>query len=172
MSPVLLTDVDRFVIPTAVIDRTDAALREAGRRGAEKFVLWTGHVIGRVFAAAAAYVPDQVPHRLADGVCVTVDGDALHALNKWLYEHQQTLAVQVHTHPTRAYHSDTDDTYPIVTQRGGLSLVVPDFAAAGIRGSGTALYRLSGSGWHRQRSWTARRLLLLDGEPPGDGATA
>jgi len=162
MIAVVLTDVQRFVIPAAVLDRTDEALREAGRRGAEMFVLWTGHVVDATFTAATAYVPDQVPHELADGLCVTVDGDALHQLNRWLFEQQQTLAVQVHTHPTRAYHSATDDTFPIVTQRGGLSLVVPDFATAGVRGPGVAVYRLSESSWKRQRRRPTRRLLLLE----------
>jgi hypothetical protein len=162
MTPVLLADVEQFLIPSEIIDATDQALRDAGRRGAEMFVLWTGHVREDVFTAATAYVPEQQAHQLSDGLCVTVPGPALHALNRWLYDRQQTLAVQVHTHPTDAYHSRTDDTYPIVTQRGGLSLVVPSFAVAGIRGPGTALYRLNGKGWQRLRRRPANKLLLLD----------
>jgi len=161
MSAVLLADVTRFVIPTDVIDSTDQELRAAGRRRCEMFVLWTGHVSDGVFTAATAYVPEQQAHQLSDGLCVTVSGSALHGLNRWLYEQQQTLAVQVHTHPTDAYHSRTDDSYPIVTQRGGLSLVVPSFATAGVRGPGTALYRLNGRGWQRLRRRPANRLLLL-----------
>lgn len=165
MTAVMLADVEQFVIPAKVVDATDEALREAGRRGDELFVLWTGHVITGTFTAAAAYVPYQVAHQLADGLCVTVPGQELHALNRWLYEQQQTLAVQVHTHPTRAYHSTTDDTYPIVTQRGGLSMVVPDFAATGVRGPGTALYRLGQGGWRQLRRRAARRLLVLKDIP-------
>jgi hypothetical protein len=162
VSTVVLTDVQRFVIPAEVLDRTDEALREAGLHGAEMFVLWTGHVVDATFTAATAYVPEQVAHELADGLCVTVDGNALHELNRWLFEQQQTLAVQVHTHPTRAYHSSTDDAYPIVTQRGGLSLVVPDFGTAGVRGQGVALYRLGERSWKQQRRRPTRRLLLLE----------
>lgn len=54
----------------------------------------------------------------------------------WLTEFWKTLAAahrsvkaQVHTHPGRAFHSATDDEWPIVSQPGFLSLVVPDFAA-------------------------------------------
>jgi hypothetical protein len=157
----LLSDVVRFVIPRDVCDLTDATLRDAGRQHAEVFALWTGNIENGTFTAAGVYVPDQIAHELAEGLCVTVDGEALHTLNLWLYQNRQTLAVQVHTHPTRAYHSTTDDTYPIVTQRGGLSLVVPDFASNGVRGPGTALYRLGNDGWRRTRRGAARRLLRL-----------
>lgn len=162
MNAVLLAEIERFRVPASVIDATDRALREAGRRRAEMFVLWTGHVTGKTFTAATAYVPEQQAHQLSDGLCVTVDGQALHELNRWLYQCRQVLAVQVHTHPTEAYHSSTDDTYPIVTQRGGLSLVVPDFAARGVSGSRTALYRLDTHGWQRVRPRPSRRLLELN----------
>ncbi len=161
MSLVMLADVKRFIIPANVVEVTDQVLRDAGRRRAEMFVLWTGHVVDNTFTATFAYVPEQVAYALADGLCVTVLGDALHTLNKWLYEHGYALAVQVHTHPTRAYHSTTDDAYPIVTQRGGLSVVVPDFAAAGVRGPGTAVYRLGEGGWRRLRRHATRRLLTF-----------
>ena len=84
-----------------------------------------------------------------------VEADELHRLNVWLYENAERLAIQVHSHPTEAFHSDTDDAYPIVTTLGGLSLVVPDFARYGVRGPETALYRLSSAGW--QGALTNRR---------------
>ena len=49
-------------------------------------------------------------------------------LNVLLHERNLTLVAQLHSHPTNAYHSSTDDTYPIVTRAGRISLVVPDFA--------------------------------------------
>jgi hypothetical protein len=92
-------------------------------------------------------VPKQTAYKLREGLCVRVDGSELHRLNVWLYENSERLAIQVHSHPTEAYHSETDDTYPIVTTRGGLSLVVPDFCRNGVRGAATALYRLNHEGW-------------------------
>ncbi|HEY2053445.1 MAG TPA: hypothetical protein VGH14_05875 [Solirubrobacterales bacterium] len=76
-----------------------------------------------------------------------VDGDALHELNLWLYEHHETLAVQVHAHPTDAFHSETDDAFPIVTALGGFSIVAADFARKGLLCADTAVYRLSREGW-------------------------
>jgi hypothetical protein len=76
-----------------------------------------------------------------------VDGDELHKLNAWLYEANEVLAVQLHCHPTNAYHSDTDSTYPIVTTVGGASVVIPDFCRHGLLASGTRIYRLTDRGW-------------------------
>lgn len=89
----------------------------------------------------------------------------------WLYDNGQRLGAQVHSHPTRAYHSDTDDAYPIATQRGALSLV-PHFATDGIRGRGVATYRLTASGWSRQSWWSARTLVRHQKSTDANGASA
>jgi hypothetical protein len=107
------------------------------------------------------YVPDQESMKLPDGVCVRVDGDALHALNVWLYQEQQVLAVQIHTHPGKAYHSETDDAFPIVTTLGGLSLVVPRFCRDGVMCRDAALYRLNPRGWERVATRDAKQLLRM-----------
>jgi hypothetical protein len=38
------------------------------------------------------------------------------------------IRFQVHTHPMEAFHSQTDDDYPIIHKPGFLSLVIPNFA--------------------------------------------
>lgn len=154
--------VVRFLVPRSVADETDAQLRDAGRSGYERFVLWSGVISLNEFHVRTMHVPRQRAYRLTEGLCVRVEGDELHLLNVWLYEHEERLAIQVHAHPTQAYHSETDDTFPIVTTRGGLSLVVPDFARRGVRGIGTALYRLSASGWDEQPADLSRRLLEIE----------
>ena len=76
-----------------------------------------------------------------------VKGEELHKLNAWLYTAEQVLAVQIHCHPGEAYHSETDNRFPIVTAVGGASVVVPDFCRHGLLTQGTAVYRLSDKGW-------------------------
>lgn len=95
----------------------------------------------------SGHVPRQTAYKGPDGLSVRVHGDELHRLNAWLFEADEVLAVQLHCHPTRAYHSETDSTYPIVTALGGASVVVPDFCKDGILTSGTRIYRLSENGW-------------------------
>ena len=141
--------IKRLIIPAEVIDATDDQLREAGKDQVERFVLWSGVVEGDVFRVKTAHVPAQTAYRLMSGLCVRVGGDALHQLNVWLFHAHEQLGVQVHSHPTDAYHSDTDDTFPIVTTRGGISVVVPDFGRAGVCGPGVAWYRLNEFGWQQ-----------------------
>jgi hypothetical protein len=38
------------------------------------------------------------------------------------------VRVQVHTHPEEAFHSETDDVFPLLHEVGFLSLVIPSFA--------------------------------------------
>ena len=142
-----LQNVMNFSVPGAVVDTTDVSLRAAGEEGYELFVLWTGVRSGVHLEVEHAYIPDQHSYRGSEGLHVRVDGKELHDLNRWLYEHHQTLAAQVHTHPTDAYHSETDDAFPIVTALGGLSIVVPYFGRDGLRGSGVVGYRLASNGW-------------------------
>ncbi len=165
MTTATLESIDEFRLPAAVVDATDDALRDAGTHGVECFVLWVGRADGNRFQVHHAWVPAQRAYRMPDGLCITVDGDELHRLNKWLYGHTMTLGAQVHSHPTEAYHSDTDSAYPIVTQRGGLSIVVPDFGRRGLRGRGVKSYRLDATGWRHLRPRVVRRLVQIHPDP-------
>ena len=154
--------IREFVVPGDLCDGCDEQLREAGATGNERFVLWSGVIRDERLLVRTMHVPRQRAFRRERGLCVRVEADELHRLNVWLYEHRERLAIQIHSHPTAAFHSDMDDAYPIVTTRGGLSLVVPDFARNGVRGPGTALYRLSGSVWQGLSPSEARRVLHLE----------
>ena len=155
--------IREFVVPADLCDTTDRQLREAGLDGNERFILWSGIIQGDRLLVTTMHCPKQTAYRLARGLCVRVEADELHRLNVWLYENTERLAIQVHSHPADAYHSDTDDAYPMVTTLGGLSLVVPDFARYGVRGRQTALYRLSATGWEDVSPTDARRVLRLGG---------
>jgi hypothetical protein len=157
-----LESITKFVVPGSVVQDTDTQLRAAGVSRCECFVLWTGVREDRTFRVRTGHVPRQKAYQFPEGLCVRVDGDELHRLNVWLFENHEELAVQVHSHPTEAYHSDTDDTYPIVTMRGGLSLVVPDFAHTGLRGPGVASYRLGFSGWNELSENEVRGLIQFE----------
>ena len=140
--------VSVFSVPSAVIGRTDQALRDAGQDRCEAFVLWSGVIRGNALEIRTAHIPRQTAYRSKDGVCVRVDGPELHRLNVWLYEHKEALAIQVHSHPKEAYHSETDSSYPIATVAGAVSIVVPDFGRGGVRGPGVAVYRLERGIWN------------------------
>ena len=142
-----LRGVRRFRIEASAIRETEEAIRSAGQDGYESFVLWSGTRDEDTFTVAKVHFPEQTSYQFDSGLCVRVNGPELHRLNVWLYEAQQVIGVQVHSHPTDAYHSDTDDTYPIATLDGSLSIVLPFFGRDGWKSSGIAAYRLGQGGW-------------------------
>jgi hypothetical protein len=142
-----LDHVGRLLVPVEALKRTENSLRAAGREGFELFVLWSGTPEGDAFCVKTPHVPRQTAYRSRRGLLVRIEGDALHELNRWLYEHGETLGAQVHAHPSDAYHSETDDSYPIVTVLGGFSIVAADFARRGLLCEDTAVYRLTPNGW-------------------------
>lgn len=152
----------RFIVPRGVTEFTDKALRAAGRRRYEAFVLWSGVLQESSFVVRNAHAPEQTAYRSNDGVCVRVDGVELHRVNVWLYEHSEMLGVQVHSHPADAFHSDTDDSYPIATTAGALSIVVPDFGRRGVRGAGVAVYRFDAKRWNRLGPHAQGELLTFE----------
>ena len=154
--------IREFLVPADICETSDQELRDAGSHGNERFILWSGVVRDERFLVRTMHSPKQTAYRLPSGLCVRVEADELHRLNVWLYENGERLGVQVHSHPTEAFHSDTDDAYPMVTTLGGLSLVVPDFARYGVRGRGTALYRLSDTGWNALSPAHARCILQTE----------
>lgn len=130
-------------------------LRRVGLQGAEGFALWAGVLQDEVFRVTHTRIPVQHHLRTDDGILVVVDSDELLRTNLWLYERGLILVAQLHSHPTDAYHSETDDALPIVATVGGLSLVAPDFARRPFSLADYAVYRLSIRSCH----------LLLDHPP-------
>lgn len=127
-----LTSVNELLIPNLVLKPTLEFLAQKGVQGHEGFVVWGGHRLDDdTLQFTSCYVPEQTAHKTPDGLLVVVDGDALFRMNRAFYERGEIAAGQVHTHPTDAYHSSTDDHYPLVTLRGALSLVIPNFAKDG-----------------------------------------
>ena len=157
-----LQGVSQVLIPKSLADKTQVNLRAAGLTGNEGMVLWSGVQKGATFEVLNITIPRQRGIRSSEGVCVVVDGDALHELNIATYKRGERLFAQVHTHPGRAYHSEMDNQYAIITAPGGLSLVVPDFAVRDFSVGDCAVYRLSSSGrWHEVRKRDAVSLIQV-----------
>ena len=144
-----LSDVKKFQITSSDIHETVVAIRDAGKAGYELFVLWSGIVDESTFVVKKVHVPRQESHITENGLYVIVSGDELRSISMELYETGQILGAQVHSHPDKAYHSEMDDTYPMVATGGALSIVLPFFGRHGFRAKGIATYRLRKEGWVR-----------------------
>jgi hypothetical protein len=158
-----LTHVETFLVPRRCVDEAHAHLALVGRGGLEGFALWAGALEGDVFRVVDTIIPEQKGLRSDLGVCVTVDGRELHRINVWLHNRGLTLVAQLHSHPTEAYHSNTDDTYPIATTTGSLSLVIPDFAVAPFSLETCVVYRLlPPRGWVELSPEDVGRLIVIE----------
>ena len=111
------------VLPPSLLRDTYAQLRDCGQGRRECHLFWIaswsdpGRII-RVVHSKHTTTP----------VLVEIDMEWLNAFFLELADRGECIRVQVHSHPGRAFHSTTDDTWPAVRMRGYLSLVIPDFA--------------------------------------------
>ncbi len=139
-----LLNVERIIVPIKCIEDVYLHLRECGLKRLEGVALWAGIHMDTVFEIKATLIPKQISSRTEDGLLYSVDGEELHRINVWLYRNKMTLVSQIHSHPGEAYHSETDDKYPIISVIGGISIVIPDFAVKPFKLKDWAVYRLAG----------------------------
>lgn len=157
-----LADVERVHIGPHIIPQTEEVLRKYGEQGCEGLVLWAGVVDGQTAIVQQIIVPQQNAIRDETGVGYFVEGPILFKLSKHLEKEKLRLIAQVHSHPTEAYHSETDDRYAIVTENGGFSLVVPDFARRPMTLAECAIYRLRRGGWDELSAVEVNAALRLE----------
>jgi hypothetical protein len=124
-----LLEAREFRLPADLLDVCLEALREHGREGAELFIglSATQDPEARLVEFRRALIPEQISHTTPYGLLVTIDGEAIFALNRDCHEKGELLAGQIHAHPREAYHSETDDSLAMLRLPGSLSLVVPNF---------------------------------------------
>jgi hypothetical protein len=146
--------VGSYRLSSRILEETFAHFRDCGRVRRECQVLWV----------SPWDAPDTITraiHPEHDGVA---GGFVLH--DQWLNDFwfslgQENLGIrcQVHTHPRAAFHSATDDAFPIVHAVGFLSLVIPNFAQGPIGFDGAYLAEIQLDGRWRQVA-IAQRLVI------------
>lgn len=158
-----LADVALLRVPLQVLVDGYEFMRSAGRMRLEGMVLWLGIQNDNVFTVTELIAPKQKGLSTPDGLCAIVEADELQRLNMYLYRNSLTLVAQVHTHPTEAYHSSTDDQNAIATTTGSFSIVVPNFAVVNYALSDCAVYRLAANGSWREvdESQSPNRIVVI-----------
>jgi hypothetical protein len=112
-----------YRLPRRILEETFAHFRGCGRGRRECQVLWV----------SPWDAPDTITKAVHPEHEAHIGGFVLD--DRWLNNFWLTLAgenlgvrIQVHTHPGEAFHSPTDDAFPIIHTAGFLSLVIPIFA--------------------------------------------
>jgi hypothetical protein len=132
-----------YRLPRSILDQTFAHFRGCGLGRRECQVLWV----------SPWDTPDTITKSVHPKHEAHVGGFVLD--DRWLNDFWFSLAqenlgvrVQVHTHPREAFHSPTDDAFPIVHTIGFLSLVIPNFAVGPIGFADAFLTEIQvGGGW-------------------------
>ena len=115
---------DVLRVPAAILISTFDVLRECGCARYECVLYWTGPV-------AAPEVVDGLDHPIHRRSFGGYEIETSWLTSYWfrLAREQRSIRAQVHTHPGSAFHSGTDDHWPVVSVPGFVSIVIPNFAA-------------------------------------------
>ena len=135
---------NRIRVPAAVLHETFAVLRRCGSGRRECQVIWTG--------------PWKDPRQVTEVIHPAHHAHAsgFEVESSWLTKFWLDLSrtktgarVQVHTHPGRAFHSATDDAFPLIHTSGFFSLVIPDFAMGRVGFDNAFVTEINEDGqWH------------------------
>lgn len=144
-----------LAVPRALFEQTFDILRDCGKGRAECQVLWIGSW------RDSRQVTEVVHpiHRASRGG-FHVDDAWLTAFWHRLAERKEGVWAQVHTHPADAFHSATDDAWPMVHLPGFFSLVIPDFAIGATTLSRSLLAQLGIGGRFHEVPHTAHITLV------------
>lgn len=118
-----------FIVTKSVLEKTVEFLKISEKKQTEVVILWSGEIRGCTVKIKTAWLPFQY----SDVGFFMIPGDELFKLNRTIFESGERLVAQVHTHPTLAYHSDTDSEFSVTSMENGLSIVVPHFGATSIK---------------------------------------
>lgn len=147
----------RVQVSNSQLSETFRLLRDCGQGKRECQVLWL----------SAWHDPDRIVSVLHSKHAGHAYGFQLESkfINQlWLDLAAKGLGVrvQVHTHPGEAFHSQTDDAWPIVHTAGFLSLVIPQFALGPVGLEKTHVACIEADGRWGERD--ARMVFLVEGQ--------
>ena len=111
----------RLIIPSFCLDYTEFLLREYGKEGRERFLVWAGTLKDDFAFASTIVVPP-------DGGGL-VDADTVSRINDHLDGRDLIPLAQIHTHPYKAFLSEIDSQMPFFACSGFLSIIIPEFAS-------------------------------------------
>ena len=112
-----------YRLPRRMIEETFAIFRSCGANRRECQLYWVSPWDDIPGLSNVVH-----PHHRSTAYAMTIDSGWIGHFWKALADANMGVRVQVHTHPFEAFHSETDDAFPLLFDPGFLSLVIPDFA--------------------------------------------
>lgn len=135
----------RYQISAKLLSETFGHFRKCGKGHHECQALWTS-------AWRDPEIITEVVHpaHIADVGGYLVDQKWLNTFWLTLADSDRGVRVQVHTHPREAFHSQSDDAFPIIHTPGFLSLVIPNFGTGPVGFENAYLAEIVPNGRWRQ----------------------
>lgn len=156
--------LEKVYLSFEILEETITSLQDYGDRLCEGLVLWLGVIDDDNTARVTQVVtPEQNSIKTEEGVGYFVNAQTLFKINKMLSASGLRLLAQVHSHPGRAYHSQADDRYCIVTTEGGFSIVVPDFGFCPTDLFQWVTYRLTNGSWRKLPKNNVKSIFRIEG---------
>jgi hypothetical protein len=139
--------VTGYRVPRAVLTESYSHFRRCGAGGRECQVLWLSGWSQQETISEVVH-----PQHRSHAAGFELDGKWLNDFWSMLANRNLGVRVQVHTHPQKAFHSPTDDDWPIVHTPGFLSLVIPNYGMGPIGLDGAFLAEFNRLGSFREVS--------------------
>jgi hypothetical protein len=114
-------------VSAAMIRSTFGVFRRCGQARAECVVYWTA-------PAELSDLVDGIDHPAHRQSAGGYEIESSWLTEYWfrLAHERRAIRAQIHTHPGPAFHSSTDDHWPVISQPGFISIVIPDFAMGSV----------------------------------------
>ena len=121
-----------YRLPRRMIDETFSLLRSCGDNQRECQLYWTSP-----WSAPQTLTEVVHPKHYSGRYGLSIDSGWISRFWNELSDRGLGVRIQVHTHPEEAFHSATDDTFPLLFDSGFLSRAVPGCAMGpvGFRGA-------------------------------------
>jgi len=124
-----LLEIKTIKLPKKKIAKANKLMRYAGGKGVEGMELFAGKQDWNKYQGFETIITKQKSYKFEFFLMYAVNANELHRINEWLYKNRVSIIAQIHSHPNEAYHSETDEQFPILATIGGISIVVPRFAS-------------------------------------------
>ena len=114
-------------LPASVFTSTIRRLALAGSENRESAAYWIGTRGGPEKTVESVVFADDYPDFQSGMFFAKSPMRTAFLIGKEIHHRGGALIAQIHTHPSEAFHSDTDNLHPISHRPGFLSVVVPSF---------------------------------------------
>jgi len=146
--------IDVFNIQENIVNSTIKYLQDIGEQRKEGIAYWTGKLEGSTALVNNTIFPGEYVESddsEADSEFhASVSLSTAFKVGEIIHERNEILLVQIHTHPYEAFHSLTDNKYPISHRLGFISIVVPYFGRNIVNLDHCKIYEYKGAGNWRE----------------------